>query len=463
MLGVPTAPTVYVGPKALFGSFLSHPKVKELLSDRVKAQHEPTVVRLIEAKILQLFQKEKLSHTLTKEITQQYHQELLGSFVRISSGYENIIGDSNLIESLAEYSSKLLEQGLAVSRDSGMPLLSSIAGAFIQTQLQASSSGIAYSKNTTQPNKNTIVVSAQIGVVPAQSDSVAQDRYEIHRSSLKEIAAKIGTKTICFGRTQDSFEKKKIPSKQQNGRVVTKKQTEQLAKFTISISQKVFRPIAMRWEIDKNNLFVTDVSEIVPQQTSAPEDRVASITIITPNNDAWQILDRRWKSQPESTAAILADFLQRTHLAPATNIRIPNVTNLQELEAARTSLLAATSTTNTWQFWPEISSLGILFELKNYSALDFFDGIMLDIPGLLQSLYVTPTWSDTEYDLLFSLIEQQVPNHMLHGLILHELPSNTLQHLDSVVYKYIHAPESLEQILRSLVSDLEAKRWKALP
>ncbi|PIR61258.1 MAG: hypothetical protein COU68_00330 [Candidatus Pacebacteria bacterium CG10_big_fil_rev_8_21_14_0_10_45_6] len=471
-LGAPVAPTLYIPPASLFGLFLEQAKIKKLLEERVISNDDPATVHLIEAKILQFFQKEQLLPQLAKSIADTYHQNLHGSFVRLfvtkstsltNQTVENILGDSNVLESITQASHSLLELALAASRSLDSTVLSVASGLCIQTQLQATSSGTAQSKDPNHPEKNVFAISARYGVRPVPSRSEQLDWYEVHKSSLQEIAAEIGKKTTAFKREPDSLQKIAVATKQQTKRILQKSRVEFLAALTAKISQKEFLPLLVQWETQKDVLFITEISELDQLQVGKQVSDSKTTQTVVPESSSWIRVHPSWKINPDAVSALVQDLAQSHLLEPTTNIIIPQVTTHQELETIRESLLDTKLSHQNRNYWPELASVGVLHSLKKSTALDFFAGVILDIPSLLQSLFVTPTWSEEEHNLLFSLIEQHVPTHISRGITLSEITPSVTTHLSNQIYTHVHAPTNLAQKLHAILSDLELERWNALP
>jgi len=472
-LGIPIAPTLYIPPESLFASFLVQKNIAALLEERANNKSDPAAIRLAEAKMTHLFQNEPLSASLTKMIHEAYHQNLQRSFVRLLPArntretllqlYENITGDNNLLESIQFLASELFEQMLIGNRPATTSLLAHASGLYIQTQLPATSSGAVFSKHPKEPEKNVFAISARLGVRSDNLPETHLDWYDVHKSTLKEIAVRVGKKTNYYTRSADSLEKKAVATKQQEQRILSKEQTTLLATLAGKVSRKAFIPLTMEWELQKKTLQITAITELSTPHVVKKSNTQTLTTVVAPDDASWEQIDLVWKSQPENSAFLIRELADHRHLPPKTNIRIPQVTSLHELEAIRQSLLENQIQHQNWPIWPEITSAGTLHLLKEYTSLNFFSGILLDVPRLLQSLFVTPTWSEKEHAILFAIIESHVPTHIHRGLILEEMPSNTALHIRNSVYTHVHVPSHLAQSMQVLVSDLEVQRWNTLP
>ncbi len=466
-LGAPVAPTLYIPPAALFEAFLRQPKVVRLLHERADLGDDPTAILVAEAKILQMFQESPLDPAFAKSIVAEYHQSLSGSFVRLfstrgASNTENILGDSNLLESISQAAYTLLELALAANRSSTSSILEIASGICIQTQLQATSSGTVYSKHPQNAEKKSYAVSARLGVQPPQSGQEELDWYEVHKSTLQEIAAEIGTKTTSYKRTQDTVQKTAVPSKQQQKRILKPEQTEFLATLTAKISTKEFLPLTIQWETHKNTIHITEVTELEQPRTTKQTTNNTT-QVIHPEHNAWVRLDVSWKNRSDLVLTLVQELSDSHRLEPSTNIIIPQLTSSHELTAIREQLLKTELSHQSRNYWPEITSVGMLHTLKESSALDFFAGIILDTPALLRSLFVTPSWTETELELLFSLIEEHVPTHLTRGIVLHEVTPNIVEHLSDQVYKHVHTTTDQVEKMEAVLSDLEVERWNAIP
>ncbi|MDA1079220.1 MAG: hypothetical protein O2840_00855 [bacterium] len=469
MLGLPVAPTLYISPGAIFASFLQQKNCAQLLEERRAFGDDPALVHLAEAKILQLFRATTLDTSLAKDIMQHYHQHLRGSFVRvfftrgIATNTDNILGDSNLLESIILASHMLLELALAASRSAPTSVLEVAAGMCIQTQLQASGSGTTYSKHPLHPEKNVFAISARFGVTPPGKASEQLDWYEIHKSTGQETAVAIGTKTLTYKRTADSLEKKGVAAKQQLQRVLSKKQSELLAKLTASISQKEFLPLRVDWEMEGNSISITEITELDQPKTAQKSATVHTTQVVQPADSLWVRIDPSWKQRPDHLVTLIAELANTHQLEPKTNIIVPHVTSSHELAVMREHLLAATLAHQSRSYWPEITSVGMLHTLPESPALEFFAGIILDVPMLLRSLFVTPSWDEAELELLFSLIEEHVPTRLNRGIVLHAVTPTIISHLSGQVYKHVHTPTDLVQKVKAVLSDLEVERLNTLP
>lgn len=222
--------------------------------------------------LLNIFLKLEIPREISQEIIKTYQQYFEESMVRVFGGemlssspmFKNIVGEMNLIESLALLWHSLVEDKIRYAGPNlPFPNIIYSAPLFIQQQGRAKASGKVYSINPVTGDKHQIVVKSSWGAEP-----MSKDKFEVDSRTFQIISRDIGTQEKKAIRKKQYFShhelqtQEVIKSEQQTKPSLSDEQVSKLAKLVQNIKQKFLHQISLDWELVDDEFIIINLEEV---------------------------------------------------------------------------------------------------------------------------------------------------------------------------------------------------------
>ena len=259
----------------------------------LKLVNKSTVVEAQQVfkRIQKLIKQQKIPSEVKRDLSKLFksagrakYYKVIASDINIKesewSNYEeNIKGEANLIESILKVWSKQIR--FHNNLDSAdIDYLSSAI--IIQAQLEFDVSGIAFTKNIFQQNKD-IVIKANYGITPSKSNRFNNTFY-VNQSKWVVNKTVNNNQTAYFKRSTDKLKQLKLNKKQQSQAALNNDTAIKLAKLVKKIKLNSFKHLEIEWGILSNKIYVTKLLELDELVGIHPSITKATQTLLIGNS-----------------------------------------------------------------------------------------------------------------------------------------------------------------------------------
>ncbi|MCL5795374.1 MAG: phosphoenolpyruvate synthase, partial [Patescibacteria group bacterium] len=175
------------------------------------------------------------------------------SFAGQQATFLNIIGANSVVEAVKKCWASLFEPRAIYYRIiNKFDHLKVGIAVPIQAMVQSEKSGILFTIDPVNNNKNVIIIDAGYGLGEAiVSGAVTPDRYEVQKSDLKILDKNINVQTWKIIKVKDKNKHIIVRKDQQKQQKITDEQIIELAKIGLKIEKHYGKPQDTEWAIDK--------------------------------------------------------------------------------------------------------------------------------------------------------------------------------------------------------------------
>jgi pyruvate, water dikinase len=289
-LGLAVPPGIIITTKA-YSYFIKEnnlePKIKNLL-DHLNPR-QPEEIQEASAQIKNLILAGQIPEDLAWQIMKAYSHLgwLTNNPVAVRSSavgedlqtsFLNILGEANVIKKIqACWASLFNARGLFYRQERQKSLLGQGIAVIIQKMIQAKTSGILFTADPAEKQKNVFLIEAVWGLGEyLVQGKITPDQYLIDASKGKIINQKINPQKIQLIQKKGKGIKSLVPKKEVSKAKLTPNKIAHLVKMAKKIHRYYFFPQEIEWAQDKNQFFIlqsrplTTAQVIINNKTSKP-------------------------------------------------------------------------------------------------------------------------------------------------------------------------------------------------
>lgn len=207
------------------------------------------------------------------------------SFAGQQETYLNVKGEAELIKKIKFcWSSLFTERAIYYRHQQGFDHNQVGLAVVCQRMIQAEKSGIAFSIDPINNDKNKIVIEAIYGLGEyIVSGKVTPDHYEISKDSLIILNKQIKTQKIGLRRYLKSNKEFYIPSIKGKQQKLTDQEIIKLALLIKDIEKHYYFPQDIEWAIEKNQIFIVQSRPITTIKTLEKKEKENLLEIDSSN------------------------------------------------------------------------------------------------------------------------------------------------------------------------------------
>ncbi len=176
------------------------------------------------------------------------------SFAGQQETYLNVHTSKEVVEKVKEcYSSLFTDRAIFYRIQKGFDHMSIALSAAIQLMAYSKSSGVIFTLDVSNGDRNVVLVEAGYGLGEfVVQGTITPDEYLIRKSDLSIVKKNVPKKTVQLVRIPSGgTEKRSVPSNLQDKQVMTDEQIIELAKYAIAIEQHYKKPMDIEWALDE--------------------------------------------------------------------------------------------------------------------------------------------------------------------------------------------------------------------
>ncbi len=222
-------------------------------------------------KIEHLISKQVIPKALADELLNIYHNYFQKSFILVSNSQEvpfqdvavpHIHGDTNFVDAILEVWAKLACQKLKRLQLSTTSVHDIVfpSPILLKEQLEPTVSGVAYSYDTTDGNKNRVTILSTWGIVHPEQN--AFDSYLIDVRTNTIIKKKKQPKQTQFRRVLGKLRIDEVLEKYKHADTIHEQDLVKIAQILATIKKRHLTQVKIVWGVQNNHLFVESVAEI---------------------------------------------------------------------------------------------------------------------------------------------------------------------------------------------------------
>lgn len=244
-----------------------------------------------------LIKRQQIPRELASKLLDLYHNYFKNSFIKVQNSEQlqfsdvqasNIYSDTNFIDTIldvwAEMTIKKLKK-LQLGTES-IHLFLFPSPILVQEQIESKISGIAYSFDLSDLEKNKITIYSTWGVFhPEQEDF---DTYITDVRTNNIISKQIKTKKHQFRRVLDKLRTDEVLVKNQSRETLSETQLKEITQLVSTLKKQHLAQIEIAWAIYKDKLFVENVTptnlDIQTNIIKSKKSIFKVFTTVTPNS-----------------------------------------------------------------------------------------------------------------------------------------------------------------------------------
>jgi pyruvate,water dikinase len=190
---------------------------------------------------------------------------ITASFAGQQDTFLNIKGNQNLLEAVKKcWASLFTARATYYRKRKGFEHEKSLIAVIVQKMINSDKSGVTFTINPINNNKNEIVIEAVYGLGEGiVSGTIEPDNYIIDKGKLKLKNQKIGKKNIYFTKSEEGKTVQlKTPEDKVTEQVLEWHELEKLAYYAKKLEEHYKWPQDIEWAIEKNNIFIVQTRPV---------------------------------------------------------------------------------------------------------------------------------------------------------------------------------------------------------
>lgn len=255
-------------------------------------------------------QEQSIPKELASELLSIYHKYFKESFVLVKNSERlpfsditiaNTHSDTNFVEAIlnvwSEISATKMEKlmlGTNYIHDILFP-----SPILVQQQFEPTTSGIAYSFDTTDGNKSRVTILSAWGVF--QKNQQESDRYAVDVRTKNCIKKQTQTKLTQYRRVLGKIRTDDVLVKYQNQETITLEQLKRITELVSQIKRRYLSQVEVAWAIENKHIYIESVQEVdiqLPEKNKKTIQKIyvtintaQSTTMIPKDSDGIAVLD----------------------------------------------------------------------------------------------------------------------------------------------------------------------------
>lgn len=251
-----------------FEKFLEDAKIKEKIVSLLKGIDINNLedIENISKKIKKIITKAKMPKEVEINILKNYKK--LEGFVAVRSSavaedleeasfagqqatFLNVKGEKDLIKYVKECWASFYNSRAIIYREKNNFSHAPFMAVVVQKMVDAKKSGVIFTANPVNKNKNEMIIEAIFGLGEAiVSGIVTPDHYVLDKKTNSIVKEIINEKKIAIFRANDKNKTIKLNAKKANSNTLNFNETKQLAKEALKIEKYYKKPMDIEWAID---------------------------------------------------------------------------------------------------------------------------------------------------------------------------------------------------------------------
>jgi len=303
-------------------------KIKDLLQD--VDIDDSTAVQKASKEIKKLISHAEIPDDLAREIVKAYEklgdrtyvavrssataEDLPGaSFAGQQATFLNISGEANVVNAVRDAWASLFEaRAIFYREEKGFDHFKVGLAVPVQKMVQSDISGVMFSINPVNNDKNTIVIESIFGLGEnIVQGSVTPDHYEVDKTNWSIIRKDHVTQTYEMMRKDGETKNYPIPKSRQNKEKLTDKHIIELAKLSQKLQQHYFFPQDSEWAMENGKLYIVQTRPITTIEAVDKGKKVsaAQTQVITHATDRMKLLAKGDSASPGLISGIVRHIL----------------------------------------------------------------------------------------------------------------------------------------------------------
>lgn len=221
-------------------------------------------------KIKHLITRQSIPKKLAQELLDIYHKYFERSFVLVKNSeqlpfndiaIEHIHSDTNFVNTILEVWSEISTSKLKKLHvgTSSIHTILFPCPILVQEQLESKISGVAYSYDLSNGNKNRITIFSTWGIYNDNQEDFDQFSVDVRTNNI--ISKKIQTKQSQFRRVLGKLRSDDVLVKYKNHETVSSEQLKNISRLVSKIKRNYLHQIKVNWSIQNNKIYVESVKE----------------------------------------------------------------------------------------------------------------------------------------------------------------------------------------------------------
>jgi len=192
------------------------------------------------------------------------------SFAGQQETFLNVVGESNVINRVRScWASLFTPRAIFYREKKGFSHLDVAVAVPVQKMVQAEISGVMFSINPVNNDKEKIVIEAVWGLGEyIVQGTVTPDQHLIDKNNWKIISTKVIPQKIQLVKSRNETKKKPVPKHKQNKQKLTDSQIISLAKIGQKLHNHYLKPQDIEWAIEKNRIYIVQTRPVTTVQVS---------------------------------------------------------------------------------------------------------------------------------------------------------------------------------------------------
>lgn len=303
-------------------------KIKNLLQD--VDIDDSTAVQKASKEIKKLISHAEIPEDLARDIIQAYEkigdrtyvavrssataEDLPGaSFAGQQATFLNISGEANVVNAVRDAWASLFEaRAIFYREEKGFDHFKVGLAVPVQKMVQSDVSGVMFSINPVNNDKNTIVIESIFGLGEnIVQGSVTPDHYEVDKTNWSIIRKDHVAQTYEMIRKDGETKNYPIPKSRQNKEKLTDKHIIELAKLSQKLQQHYFFPQDSEWAMENGKLYIVQTRPITTIEAvdKGKKASAAQTQVITRATDGMKLLAKGDSASPGLVSGIVRHIL----------------------------------------------------------------------------------------------------------------------------------------------------------
>ena len=235
------------------------------------------------------------------------------SFAGQQDTYLNIRGENALLDAVKKcWASLWTARAMAYRQRQGIDPGSVSLAVVVQQLIDAPASGILFTANPTNGERDQVLINATWGLGEAiVSGLVTPDTAIVDKTNWRIISQEISAKSTMTVRSESGTQEQSVPEARQNEPVLVEETIVALAKLGTKVEAHYNIPMDIEWALADDEIFITQARPI----TSLPPAPLKNVTWESPSPDSIWMRRQIVEHMPEPLSPLFTDLYIEQGLA----------------------------------------------------------------------------------------------------------------------------------------------------